>query len=94
MNPIEVTKKFLANSDQYSHMQDGKFSVTDHDPNKDAHMVNQLDGVEHSDIQDNNYHVVTVQKNIPVEGGITIPKIVKVQISKEDNSIQSILESK
>jgi len=96
MSPIDVAKNFLANSDQYGHMTDGKFSVTDHNSDLDSHMVNQLDGVDHTDTRDNDYHVVTVQKDVPVEGsdGLTIPKIVKVQVSKADNSIQSVLESK
>ena len=94
MLPIEIAKNYLSNSEQYSHMEDGHYTVSDHDINLDSHMVNLLDGVDHSDIADNDYHVVTVQKDVSVEGDITIPKIVKIQVSKVDNSIQSVLESK
>ena len=52
MSPINIAKDYLANNEQYSHMLDGDFSVTAHDPSLDSHMVNQLDGVEHSDISD------------------------------------------
>ena len=96
MSPINIAKDYLANNEQYSHMLDGDFSVTAHDPSLDSHMVNQLDGVEHSDISDNEYHVVTVQKNVSVEGegNFTIPKIVKVQVNTNNNTVQSVLESK
>jgi hypothetical protein len=62
----------------------------------DAHTINMLPGVDADDTHDNDYHVVTVEKNVPVEGhdDVTIPKIVKIQISKTDNSVQSVLESK
>jgi len=94
ISPIDVAKNYLSTSPEYSHMQDGEFTVTEHNKDLDAHMVNQLDGVNHDDTFDDQYDVVTVHKNIDVGQGFTIPKIVKVQVSKVDNTIQSVLESK
>ena len=93
---IEVAQNYLVNS-QYSHMlTDGTFSASTHNPDVDSHVINLLDGVESEDIHHNDYTVVTAQRNISVEGpgNITIPKIVKLQISNIDNSVQSVLESK
>ena len=95
--PIQVAKDYLANNVQYSHMlTEGTFSTTDHDTSIDSHVVNLLNGVESEDIHHNDYTVVTAQRDIPVEGpgNLTIPKIVKIQVSNVDNSIQSVLESK
>jgi len=95
-SPIDAAKDYLANSTQYGHMEDGVYTVADHDTHLDSHMIAMLPGVEHSDLRDSDYNVVTVHKNVPVEGtdDVMIPKIVKIQVSKTDNSVQSVLESK
>jgi len=98
-SPIEIAKTFLANSPKYNYMKDGNYTVTDHDGSMDIHTAKLLGGVETSDIHNNQYNVVTVQKEVLVENhkgfnNTLIPKIIKIQISKKDGSILSVLESK
>ena len=99
MSPIDVAKAYLADNKQYKYMEDGNYTVTDHDSAMDNHTAKLLGGVAESDVHNNQYHVVTVQKEVLVENhagysNTLIPKIIKIQVSKVDNSILSVLESK
>jgi type 1 glutamine amidotransferase len=95
-SPIDTAKTYLANSKKYGFMEDGVYTVDEHNSDADYHTIRMLGGVDSINVKDNDFTVVTVEKHVKVQGhqDVTIPKIVKIQISKTNNNIESVLESK
>lgn len=94
MTPINKVKSYLKNHPTLSHMLDGgKFEIHDHDSTLDKHIIQHLDEVSEEHLSEKGFQTVTVTKDIKTEDGLAIPKIVKIQLS-ENNNIESVLESK
>lgn len=90
MNPIDLVKNYI--EEKIPHMSDGKFTVDEHDPQKDAHLLQHLDGVDESHLSDDTYHVVTVSKNVNTEDNAIILQLIKVKV--QGNEIKQVLSSK
>ena len=88
--PANIAKAYI--DQHFPAMSDGTVSVDSHDPQHDMPLVNFLDDVQPEHIATDIYHVVTISKDITVDGGVVIPHSIKLKI--KDNSVSSVLTSK
>ncbi len=88
--PLEVAQKYF--EQHYPNMVDGHFSVTEHNPQHDVHLADHLADVDSAHFNDENYSVVTSQKQINVGNDVTIPSIMKVKV--QNGQVTGILGSK
>ena len=91
---IQAAKEYLENIENHlTHMSTGNYRVNDHNTDIDSHIVSHLPGVDESHIDTSPYSVVTVSKDITTDSGITIPKVVQLEVDAS-NKVQNVLESK
>jgi disulfide oxidoreductase YuzD len=89
-NPEDIAKSYV--DEHFPNMSDGNYYVIAHNPQHDMHLVDHLDGVDASHLDENLYHVVTVSKNIKLDGDITVPHTIKIKV--KDGQVSSVLTSK
>lgn len=90
LDPLNVAKDYV--DANFPGMKGGVFTSRTHDPQKDLHLVQHLDDVEDVHLDEDPYHVVSVQKDIELHGGVVIPSILKLKV--KDGAVTSILGSK
>lgn len=91
---IDTVKDYLESHPTLNHMLDGGiFEEHAHDSSEDAHLIHHLDEVNNSHLNTEPFSTVTVTKDITMNDGLVIPKVVKVQLNS-DNNIESVVESK
>jgi hypothetical protein len=88
--PLDIAKQYIA--ENYPHMIDGNFSVTEHNPQHDLHLADHLDDVNESHFDTEKYSVVTSQKQIDIGNNVTIPYILKFKV--KDGQVDGVLGSK